>query len=260
MYAEVERQCHEPRQPEELIDEGFRSQLPRFYELKDLLNDPLHPDAYFHTLDDFLKNRSGFETFTLWENELRGLDPVAWESLKNKASPYLTRRDKNGRGWQQLFDILCEASAYNYLRESFSSAKVSFIPESDERKTPDLEGVLGCERVLCEVKTINISDDEVSARREPTVVRNVINQLKEGFFRKLDSDIATAKSQLESYDPEGAAQHLVYIKVCFDDWVGFYKEDYLRQINQHLLKHPPGVKVVVSAGFSKAETQIVAQG
>jgi hypothetical protein len=63
---------------------------------------------------------------------------------------------------------------------------------------------------------------------------------------------------LQSYDPGGSAKHLVYINICFDDFFCPYQEDYLRQIKEHLLKQPPGIKVVVSFDFSKTETHVVA--
>ena len=87
---------------------------------------------------------------------------AAWVSLKSKACTYLNRNRK-ARGWQQLFNALGEACAYNYLWKYEGFSAVRFIPESNDR-TPDLEGVRDHERVLCEVKTINISDDEVGAR------------------------------------------------------------------------------------------------
>jgi hypothetical protein len=251
MYAQV------ASEPVGVGGATLRSQLPRFYELKDLLVDPSHPDAYFQSFENLLRDESCFDTFARWEKELQGLDTDAWQCLKGKASPYLKRKD-NCRGWQQLFDALGEASAYNYLRRSEGCSKVWFVPESDGR-TPDLEGVRDGVRVLCEVKTINISDDEVRARRGPPAVRKVSDRLMEGFFRKLDSDISIAKGQLQSYDPGSDARHLLYINICFDDWLGFYGEDYLGQISQHLLATPPNIEVVVKTGSPKATTCVVAR-
>lgn len=171
----------------------FCNQLPRFYELKDLLNDPSHPDAYFRDFVVRLQDETCLDTFAVWEKELQSLDPAAWTCLRSKASHYLKRRER-GRGHQQRFDALGEAFAYNHLRQSAGCSKVSFIPERDVR-TPDLEGVLGCGRILCEVKTINISDDEVGARRAPHVVRKRSNELSKEFLRKLDSVITDAKGQ-----------------------------------------------------------------
>ena len=85
----------------------FRNQLPRFYELKGLLADPSHPDAYFQDFESSLREWGWLETFSAWENELQGLDPVSWERLKGKASSYLKSRHV-GRGWRQLYDVLGE--------------------------------------------------------------------------------------------------------------------------------------------------------
>jgi len=261
MYAQVAGEGHvhlNVQRPEEIIGgASFRDQFPRFYELKDLLTDPRHPDAYFRDFDDRLQDRSCFATFAIWEKDLQSTDPVAWEDLKRKASHYLHKHGKRQR-WEQLFDFLGEASAYRYLRECEGCSEVRFIPESNA-KTPDLEGLRDHERVLCEVKTINISDKEIEFRREPSVVRNVSDQLESGFLRKLDDDIAKAKSQLESFDPNGDAQHLVYINICFDDHFGLRKDEYVQQIKQHLSQHPPAINVVVSPDTSKAETHVVAQ-
>jgi hypothetical protein len=235
-----------------------RSQLPRVYELKDLLCDPYHPDAYFQNFEDHLRDTACFAAYASWEKVLQGLDPAAWLSLKHKAAAYVDHMDKKGRGRQQLFDVFSEALAYNYLRQAEVYSIVRFIPESNGR-TPDLEGTSELARELCEVKTMNISDDEVRARGGPPASRKAANPLDGGFFRKLDSDIACAKSQLQSYDPSGAAEHLVYIHICFDDFFCPYQGDYLRQIKEHLLKQPPGIKVVVSFAFSKTETHVVAQ-
>ena len=105
---------------------------------------------------------------------------------------------------------------------------------------PDLEGVLDSgKRVLCEVKTINRSDDDV---RPGEQLRKASPQPAEGFFRKLDSNIAKAKSQVRVYDPDGDAKHLVYVNVRFDS--PYFREDHRQQIDGHLQEHPPGVVVV----------------
>jgi hypothetical protein len=262
MYAQVASQGRvsiEVQRPVEFTDGGpFRNQLPRFYELKDLVTDPGHADAYFRDFEDRLRDPSCFATFATWEKGLQALDPAAWAALKKKAIPCVKQRDKRGRGSQQLFDVLTEASGYRYLKETEGCSAIHFIPESDS-PTPDLEGARDHERVLCEVKTINISDIEVSARRGPPSPRDVSNQLDAKFFGKLDSTIASAKDQLQSYDPNGEAQHLVYINICFDDFFSLYKDEYLRQIKEHLSKHHPGIKVVVSPDMSKTEAQVVGQ-
>jgi len=238
---------------------SFRNQLPRLYELSDLLEDPSHPDAY--NFQSQLRNPLALETYALWEKELKGLDSDAWVVLKSKASRYLEQRDRNGRGWYQLFDALGEAFAYNYVKDAVGCPKVCFVPESDNR-TPDLEGLIDDTRVLCEVKTINESDEQIAARRGSSIPCQLTGLLEDGFFNKLDSNIANAKDQFQTFDPNGEAQYLVYVRIRFDhssgEWPGHYAECYLKQIEEHLRNHPPGIKVVVNAGASKEWTRVVA--
>jgi hypothetical protein len=221
----------------------FRTQLPRIYELKDLISDPAHRDAYFRDFENRFQDRPDWRrAFICWEMVLQGLDKDAWEFLKREASPYLVHKDPMGRGWQQLFDILNQAHAYKYLKE-IGCSDVRFIPRSD-KKTPDLEGFLDTGRVLCEVKTINTSDLEVQARRGSTT-RNIKNQLQEGFFRKLHSDITLAKQQLYAYDSTSGVRYFVFFNICFDDFFGDLQEEYFHQIDQYLLDNQiPGIELL----------------
>jgi hypothetical protein len=176
----------------------FRDRLPRLYELRDLIADRTSPDAYFN--DDFetlLQDDLAMAAFVRWEQKLQHLDAHAWKALKDEASQYLTRRDPR-RGHHQLFDILGQAEGYQHLR-NIGCSNVRFIPRSDKEglRTPDLEGFIDSQRVLCEVKTINISDDEVRARREHTP-RAIESRLDEGFYRKLRFDVTEARDQLHS--------------------------------------------------------------
>jgi len=43
------------------------------------------------------------------EREFQRLDDAAWEFLKDEALPYLSARDRKGRGWEQLISILNQA-------------------------------------------------------------------------------------------------------------------------------------------------------
>jgi len=214
-------------------------QLRRISELRELIRDPANPNAYFRDFDNCFEDRPDFrKAFVHWEEELQGLDDSAWAFLKAEVQPYLQRRDETGRGWQQLFDILNQACAYNHLtRNGF--VDVNFIPRSDAHgeETPDLECLHRQVRVFCEVKTINISDEEVKARQESSV-RNIRPRLTEGFFRKLRSDIAKAGSQMRSYDSNGGARYLVFFNIRFDDFFGDYQVEYFEQIDQYLLDNP----------------------
>ncbi len=216
----------------------FRKQMPRLYELRDLIDDPRSPDAYFQNFDNNVRDSPHHvkQIYLRWERELQGLDSEAWEFLKTEASPYLVHRDPTGRGWQQLFDLLNQARAYNYLR-ALGCSNVRFIPRAQAVRTPDLEAVLGSARVLCEVKTVNISEEEVRARSEFTV-RSIAIRLQDGFFHKLKSVIIDAEDQMQAYDRSGAARHYVYINPNFDDFLAQCKKDYFRQIDQYLSDNP----------------------
>jgi hypothetical protein len=152
---------------------------------------------------------------------LHGLDYKAWEHPKKEALRYLTALDKKGRGWHQLFDILNEARAFNYLK-SLGCTNLRFIPRSNQT-SPDLEGSLVSDRVLCEVKTINISDEERAFRTGPPKVRSLPITLTGGFLKKLRTTVETAKGQLLAFDYDRAAVHIVYLNVSFDDFLAELK-------------------------------------
>src|ERR1700683_16029 len=90
----------------------FRRQMPRWHELRDLIDHPAPPDAYFQGFDDNLQRSAHIrEIYALWENDLQGLDDTAWGFLKAEVAPHLIRRDPRGRGWEPLFNILNQAHA-----------------------------------------------------------------------------------------------------------------------------------------------------
>jgi hypothetical protein len=79
----------------------YRKQLPRLYELKDLIADPSALNAYFRDFERKLREPELLLEACRWEEQLEGLDADAWRCLKSEATPYLERRDP-GRGWHQL--------------------------------------------------------------------------------------------------------------------------------------------------------------
>jgi hypothetical protein len=223
----------------------FRAELPRLYELRDCIADPASSDAYFRDFDQNLARSAHVkDVYLRQERMLKGLDDQAWEHLKGETLSLLTAHDKSGRGWQQLFDILNEARAYNYLK-LVGCANLRFIPRSCE-KTPDLEGSLALDRVLCEVKTINISNEEIAFRRAPAKARSIRTAVTDGFLKKLRATAETAKRQLLAFDHCCAALRFVYINVSFDDSLAEFKEGYFKQIDDDLAKTPlSGISLVI---------------
>src|SRR5580765_2589561 len=123
---------------------------------------PHRPDAYFQNFVDRITESEHIRyCYTQVERPLALLDSEAWADLKERAVPFLTVRDEK-RGWQAMFDTLNESKGYAYLR-GIGCSEVAFI-KRESKKTPDLRAILDGSRVLCEVKTINISQDEAARR------------------------------------------------------------------------------------------------
>ena len=179
----------------------FRQEMPRVYELQDLISDRSASGAYFQNFDHSIRDEpEKRKTWLARERVFQRLDPESWQFLKSEANPYLEKRNTRGRGHQQLISILNQAWAYNYLLDE-GCLRATFIPpmKKEGQETPDLEGELKERRVLCEVKTISISDDEAN-RRQTGGVGSTVDSLETGFFNKLTSDLLKARSQIESYD------------------------------------------------------------
>jgi hypothetical protein len=216
----------------------FRKELPRIYELRDLIPNPAPPGAYFRNLDRSLsENPIKLRQFRDIEAELAGLDRKAWAFLKSEVAPMLTVRDAK-RGWQPLFDRFNQAKAFNYLRR-IGCVNVEFIPPSTEtgQQTPDLRAELGSKKVLCEVKTINMSEIEAD-RRYTGGVGTITDQLGEGFFGKLGSDLRKAKAQMLACCADDTTTKIAYVIVNFDDGLHEYADRYQLQIDRYVGANP----------------------
>ncbi len=202
-----------------------RSEFPRVYQLIDLIEDREHRNSYFQDFEHSIEE--GVEKRSVWlarEKELQRLDQEAWDFLKNEAFPYLTARNHRGRGWEQLISILNQARAYNFLLDSGCS-EIRFISRTNDIETPDLEAKLDGNPVICEVKTINKSAQEVEARQNGAS-SFTLKSLEPGFFNKLTSDLEKAKSQMASYNSSPGVRHIAFVVVNFDDSLGEYKTNY----------------------------------
>lgn len=215
----------------------FRTEMPRVYELLDLIDDPLNPSAYFQDFDDSVRDEpSKKQVWLSREREFQRLDNESWQFLKKEALQYLKVRDTK-RGWQQLITILNQVRAHNYLIDK-GCIGVRFIPVSkiEGEETPDIEGTLNGTKVVCEVKTVNISDAEAD-RRKTRGVGNTERSLDQGFFRKLMCDLLKAESQMKSHGGEDATR-IVFVILNFDDFLGEYKAEYYEQIDRYLATQP----------------------
>lgn len=212
-----------------------RTEFPRIYELRDLLPCGLTDGVRFPALDNTIYEFPPKRRFLQGvERDLEQLDPAAWAALKAKMPPLLKKH--RTRAWEPLYDTLNEAKGYNHLTRIGCRA-VHFIPAVEGMKTPDL-GALSPEgrKVLCDVKTVNISDIEVRRRREGNV-GTTIDQLEDGFFRKVQSDLAHAKTQMVTYAPDISTRKIAYVIVNFDDGLHEYVDRYRVQIEQFMAEN-----------------------
>ncbi|WP_332685421.1 hypothetical protein [Bosea sp. (in: a-proteobacteria)] len=224
----------------------FRSELPRIYGLRDLLPEPAPAAAYFRDLDRSLNEwPQKLKQYRDIQADLQSLDDAGWRYLKGELAPLLIAKHKT-RGWQQLFDKLNQAKAYAYLVRD-GCTDIRFISESKVKgqRTPDLEALARGKKVLCEVKTINVSDVEAS-RFHSDDVQEIVDQLPDGFLGKLESKIVLAIKQMQVYCSERSARRVVYIIVNFDDRLHEYVDRYQEQINQFLIgSQPPEIEVIL---------------
>jgi hypothetical protein len=101
-----------------------------------------------------------------------------------------------------------------------------------------MEGSRALDRVLCEVKTINISNEEVDFRTGRKKVRSGQITLPAEFLKKLRATVECAKQQLLTFDRGRSAVHFVYLNIRFDDFLGECKEAYFKQIDDDLARAP----------------------
>lgn len=215
--------------------------LPRIFELYGLTEDPSSTaDAYFN-LPINLQTVCVKEQFNELESYLQKLDEQSWNYLKEKTKPLLSKKDsKRNRGWEGLINIFNQAKAYSYLCD-IGCECVQFIHESCtklSRKTPDLRAKLASYNLLCEVKTMNISQDEAERRGTAPLFRPDV-QLSKGFFDKLDSNIETARAQLSDYDNYHNlnAKWILYLIINYDDFFKRAEHFYRDQIDAHITQH-----------------------
>ena len=215
---------------------NYAGRLPRLFELKDALEDPAHVDAYFQDFETKLANRHVFDQYERLERYLGALDAESWGDFRNRAARKLIARQRQqGRGWQDLFDVLNEAIGYAYL-VARGATDIQFLPEGSV-KTPDLAASMGQTPLLCEVKTVNKSQDQAERDRRVTAgeifVTDALTELPQNWLATLRDKIASALEQLNGYDTKQATL-VVFIAINFDDRIGDYHDRYFMQIDNFL--------------------------
>jgi len=223
-----------PRAPA-AVDHRLR--LPRLFALKDSIDNPSNPDAYFQDFDTKLANRHIFDQYEKLEKYLAALDGRSWDGFHARATGKLVARQRDkGRGWQDLFDVLNEAVAYAYLAAR-GAQEIRFLPTARNTKTPDLAASLTGRTMLCEVKTINVSakqaDHQARVARGEIFGSKVNSELPENWLQKFQAKIEDALEQLKSHD-QRESTFVIFIAINFDDRIGDYHDRHFMQLDDFL--------------------------
>lgn len=202
--------------------------MPRINEI---ISDILHKyrnDDFFSDFENSCRIEPTKEKYYHAYNEsLMLLDNESWQILKGKAiKDYLGYRE--GQKKQAFFNQLNEAFAYQYLvRKGFKD--VRFIKEGEKKneKRPDIKFSVKNTQYYCEVKTLCISNLEITRRSTMTVNDySVYLSLNNGFLKKFRDAVTYAREQIYALGTNG----LVYIIINFDDIALDYYQDYRKQL------------------------------
>ncbi len=149
-----------------------RNHFPRLFELSDLLPEPVPASLAFPALNKTLLEPGKREYFEKTEVDLQGMDEAAWAAIKEKLKRWPKVRTHEHRALEPLYEILNEAKGYNYLkRTGCSNVRFVRVSARQNEKTPDLAAEHRGQQVLCDVKTINRSYNEVERARTGGVLR-----------------------------------------------------------------------------------------
>lgn len=221
-------------------------QHPKLERTKELLTaaqDARRPTSYARHFESLVVANATMQSLLAhYEQDLLRLDPSAWAVLKAAAFKRLIRNPQ--RGWEPLFGILNEAKAYAYLA-ALGCTGIQMIPPSYDDKAPDLRADLNGALVLCEVKTLHMSDDaraDGAAGPAPWSPR----ALSEGFLRgKFTRTLRAAIAQLDAY-PSPASRKIVYVVFTPDESWGEEANDDSLQLAAFLKTLPlAGVDVEI---------------
>lgn len=239
------------------------NEFPRIGELISLSNEADGESYYFSNFIDSIKEwQPKKQHMKKYEGYLNVLDNASWNTIKYGLVE-LSKKKHESYGWRYLFDKWNEVIAFAYLR-SIGCSNIEFVPTSCKsgEKTPDLRAVLEGDELLCEVKTIGISDVE-ALRRKVGGVSSKERMINEGFIKKLLDDVGKAIKQIDKFASGRRAKRIVFVYINFDDILGEYADEYFLQIANVLRRQKfPDVDVVLRTNnvFFSELTEVVCVG
>ena len=199
--------------------------MKRIHEIIDNLRCRYPCDDFFSCFEESYRiSPQKRATYHLYNKALMVLDSESWEILKEKALQQYPNHRK-GQTKQGFFNILNEAFAYRYLVcRGFHDVR---LIKEGVRPSPDIQFAVHNTQNYCEVKTLNISDDEINRRISQNVIDGwVYVSLSDSFLNKFSEAVAKARKQIQAWGPSG----LVYIIMIFDDIALDYYQNYRKQL------------------------------
>jgi hypothetical protein len=227
--------------------------MKRISELIEETNRRYPNDNFFLNFNDSLRTTPNKEKYYRVYNEaLMVLDDESWQILKEKAlRHFLDHRE--GQRKQGFFNILNEAFAYRYLvSKGYENVRCR---EDTRVPSPDIEFIVNNKKRCCEVKTSNISDDEIDRREKIGVVYDTYKEygnLNELFFaNKLPSIINKAEKQLNNF----INNNFIFIIIIFDDFTLEFKQTYKERLISFLNENKYH-NLIIKMGLDSEELSI----
>jgi hypothetical protein len=206
--------------------------MRRMRDLIKMVNEAHPNDQFFATIDDTLRSSSQARAiYTAYDQALSCLDEKSWGVLSKKAIEHYPNH-RTDQTKQHFFNQLNEAFAYQFLlQQGYKSVEVL---QEDGTTKPDISYSDGVGRLYCEVKSIGVSDDELSRfNAEESFDTSIYRELSAGFLNKLDYDLKQAHRQISSQGGLG----LVFVVARFDDFTLSHYGRYREQISEFLNSH-----------------------
>jgi hypothetical protein len=222
-----------------------RNYFPRLFELSSLLPEPVPAGLALPALNHTLLEPGKREYFEKREVDLEGLDEGAWAVIKEKLKRWPKARTHEQRTMEPLYEILNEAKGYNYLKR-MGCLNIRFISVSTRpnEKTPDLAAEHRGQPVLCDVKTINRSYNEVERARTGGVATSP-ERVPDELVAKIRRTAESALAQIVSYDPSSTTEKIVFVVVNYDE--PEYITMYQGQIKHEFSTNPVnGIQVIIT--------------
>lgn len=185
--------------------------MQRIGELIDAVRRRYPCDQFFHEFEEQVRCLPlKAQDYKTYEDALGTLDDESWRILSGKAIEKF-QNHRNGNWKQGFFNQLNEAFAYRYLK-SMGCLDVKFLHE-DGAICPDISYMDGLDQAFCEVKTINISDDEIGRRAEKKFSNTPQGgSLDAKCINKLNNTIDTAVQQMSKRGSVGLVYILMHCK------------------------------------------------